>query len=328
MSDVWVANPKPKPRRRPPSVPERQIRTLRPRYAVAATAPVLTENAPVVAATGQIGIVYFLVPENTIAEDVRGDLTKYPAQVIVIDCRLVGEDWALELSALLQQPKDGQTEPLYKAYVNHNVIHGHLASSFVIKTVGFAPPSLRGKKGGIYTLWGIHITTNRKVCGETSWNIGITRPLDGPLNITDVPSDIEFIEDNQIRIVLGPHDPAYMANLRSFAHDDGFLYYSFQTPLSREVVVEAIGPFLEFTAPKQNDWVVPQPTPLPPVFKAPTAKWPLIEHVSMKRKGGPNNIQKLLLYVGAKTHFRGKNKCFERKTKAVHKGVYKAKGNR
>ena len=326
-----LAKPKPKLRREPPKVPERQKKSFRPSKApvVAGIAPVVAENAPVVADNapvvaeqtpsrheGQFSLVHCDIPVNTATNEVLADLTQYPAQVIVICCRIVGQDWAKELSRMLQQPKDGATEPLYKTYVKHNVIYGHLASSFVVKTEGFDH-----KAGGIQTLWGIKIFTTKVVCGRTVWNIAVPHMPDKiAYSCWDIKGDLAFIQQNQIRIMVGPHEPLYMERLRDLARSTFFLYYSVQTPLSREsVVLETIGPIRQFTAPKQAGFVLPQPQP---DEKGPTETWPPIEQLSIKLKDGPNGMQKLILYVGAILNFRGKAARLARFKKGVHKGLY------
>ena len=224
----------------------------------------------------------------------------------------------------MQQPKDGATEPLYRTYGNHKIVYGYLASSFVVSTRGFDPdPLSRGAAGGVHTLFGINITTTKKVCGQTDWNIAIAHVPDAPVCAWDTSADLAFIKDNEIRIVLGPHDPHYMAILRNLAGYEGFLYYSFKTPLSESesVFVEAIGPFRDFTAPLQDGFVVPQPKLQPAVVSPPTAKWPPIEHLGVKQKGGPNSMQKLLVFVGARQHFRSQTKRTERQLKAINKGL-------
>ena len=120
--------------------------------------------------------------------------------------------------------------------------------------------------------------------------------------------------------MVGVHVQSYMARLRDLARRTGFLYYSVQTPLSREsVVVDTIGPITQFTAPKEDGFIVPQPQL---DATGPTETWPLIEQLSIKLKGGPNNMKKLMLYVGAVLNFRGMAARYARYKKGVHKGIY------
>ena len=127
---------------------------------------------------------------------------------------------------------------------------------------------------------------------------------------------LDFICEQEIRVVLGKAATDFGDKLRTRAVLRYIPIHGISTPLSRSnVIILAIGPLAEIKHEQDQPIDDAQDQP-----QNDTAGWPPVERIAVKHPPSTRGIEKVFLFIGAKKSFRSGPKKSRRVKRAFDRG--------